>query len=126
MRPPFGVARAEADAVADVRQAVGEVMLDCQRETEGLQDALSQVSGFIAAERSSIETFQNLDHITQVHAELSRLFPALADCVRKGFCEPEGIASTVRLVSLRDRLFDPETPQRRSDPKPGEVSLFSD
>lgn len=110
--------------VADVLLAMGQLMSDCHRECLALQDAISQTLPATGAEPRHATTMQNLDHMTQVHEDLARLLPELADAISRDVGPVNGLAEALRLMSLRHRLFGYEPNSPPASHNPGEVSLF--
>lgn len=110
--------------IPELLTAIGSLMGDCHREALALQEAISHAINLESADVAAVTAYQRLDHVTQVHEELSRLLPAVAKAVANGSENPDELASNLRLVSLRDRLFGKGRDQDRPAPRPGEVSLF--
>lgn len=109
--------------LADVLLALGDLMRDCHRESLALQDAISRTLPRDPEALSRLQTYQQMDHVTQVHADLARLLPELAKAVVSDDGGIDHLSDTLRLVSLRDRLFGQERAQGPLPP-PGEVSFF--
>lgn len=109
-------------SAADVLLAIGRLMDDCHREALALQEAISLSLPMDAADLSRLETYQHLDHVTQVHADLGRLLPELSRALEDDARRVDHLAGTLRLISLRDRLFG--TADARAAPPSGEVSFF--
>ncbi|MEQ9041765.1 MAG: hypothetical protein RIE24_25870 [Silicimonas sp.] len=109
--------------LADVLLALGDLMRDCHRESLALQDAISRTLPRDPEALSRLQTYQQMDHVTQVHADLARLLPELAKAVVSDDSCIDHLSDTLRLVSLRDRLFGQERAQGPLPP-PGEVSFF--
>ena len=103
---------------------MGRLMEDCHRESLALQDAISTSLPMDAADLSRLETYQHLDHVTQVHEDLGRLLPKLSGALRDDAGSIDGLAETLRLFSLRERLFDKAGAHREPRHLSGEVSFF--
>ena len=110
--------------VAHVLEAIGALMKECHAESLSLQDAVSVSMPIDDISLSRLETYQHLDHMTQVNEDLSRLLPALAAAVNDGVTEIDHLAGTLRLVSLRDRLFRASGPGKENTAVSGDVSFF--
>lgn len=110
--------------VAQVLEAIGALMKECHAESLGLQDAVSVSMPIDDISLSRLETYQHLDHMTQVNEDLSRLLPALAGAVNDGVTEIDHLAGTLRLVSLRDRLFRGNGGEMTDTAISGDVSFF--
>lgn len=100
--------------IPEVLSAIGALMADCRREALALQDVISEALPSRGVDLSAATTYQRLDYVTQVHEELSRLLPALADAIDNGNGNTDGLASSLHLDSLRDRLFG----KREADHRP--------
>ena len=110
--------------VAQVLQAIGALMKECHAESLSLQDAVSVSMPIDDISLARLETYQHLDHMTQVNEDLSRLLPAMAAAVNDGITEIDHLAGTLRLVSLRDRLFRQPGPGKANTAVSGDVSFF--
>ncbi len=110
--------------VAQVLEAIGTLMKECHAESLGLQDAVSVSMPIDDISLCRLETYQHLDHMTQVNEDLSRLLPALAAAVNDGVTVVDHLAGTLRLVSLRDRLFRGHGDTAPKTAISGDVSLF--
>ncbi len=110
--------------VAEVIAAIGDLMRDCHHQSLDLQDAVagSVSHGKVTPER--LRTFQSLDHLTQVHADLARLLPALSTALQQEVAAHESLATTLRLASLRVRLFGADQDDATSPNDAGDVSFF--
>lgn len=114
---PFGT------SVADVLRAMGQLMQDCHRECLALQVAISAAPA-ADPDPDHVAAFQKLDHMTQVHEDLARLLPELAEALNTGVGAVDGLAEALRLISLRHRLFGFERGAPISVQAPGDVNFF--
>jgi hypothetical protein len=110
--------------VADVLSAMGLLMQECHRQSLALQEAVSADLRRDPAAVARLETYQALDHATQVQDDLARLLPALAEALRTRNAAPDELAAKLRLVSLRRRLFAASEGWATPVPQTGEISFF--
>jgi hypothetical protein len=113
-----------ATTLAEVLEAVGNLMKECHAESLSLQDALSISLPMEDLDLSRLDTYQQLDRMTQVNEDLSRLLPALALALKEGVTDIDHLANTLRLVSLRERLFTSHQPVAEKAASSGDVSFF--
>lgn len=111
-------------SVAEIIAAIGDLMRDCHRQSLALQDAATGSLSPRKVTPERLKTYQSLDHLTQVHADLARLLPALSRTLQHGHETNEDLTSTLRLASLRKRLLgsDQDRPVTVNDA--GEVHFF--
>lgn len=107
--------------VADVLSDMGELLRDCHQRSLALQDAMTSVTGSASGTADALETFQALDHVTQIHDDLARLLPALATSLRRGKATREDLARTLNLQSLRTRLLGVASSVK---PPSGDIHMF--
>ena len=110
--------------LANILQALAEVMRDCHCHSVELQDAISTTLSSGKADAQSLRTFQGLDHVTQVQEDITRLLPALARISGETAADADSLANSVHLISLRDRLFSDSSLPVRIRSRPGDVDFF--
>lgn len=113
-----------AASLAGILGEIGALMRECHRESLALQDALADGLAGGGASPDGIRTFQNLDHLTQIQDDLARLMPALSAALLSEGRADESLPATVRLASLRCRLFGGEAAAGSSLQAPGDVNFF--
>ena len=110
--------------VANVLSAMGLLLQECHRQSLALQEAVSADMRRAPGAVARLETYQALDHATQVQDDLAHLLPALAEALRHHHTAPRELAGKLRLVSLRQRLFGVTEDGCAAAPTSGEISFF--
>lgn len=110
--------------VAEVLLAMGRLMEECHRKSLELQEAISLSLPVDGTDPSRLETYQHLDHVTQMYEDLGRLLPRLSRALRTDAASIDDLAATLRLHSLRERLFDAAAAGHEPRHFSGEVSFF--
>lgn len=108
--------------VADVLDAMADLMASLQANDLALQNALSSLAVH-ARSSPEMNDLQHVDLLTQTHGDLANFLPTLAAALKGETVDKDALQSRLSLRSLRDTLFvGPET--QNSDFEPGELSML--
>ncbi len=106
---------------ADILDNIAKLMATFHESDVALQNALSGLTARLDAP-AAMKELQHIDLITQVHADLARMLPVLAQALRSQPTSRESLLSSLTLRSLQEALIDPRVDAEEA--MAGELSLF--
>jgi hypothetical protein len=104
-QPPDTLPSANAEFAARIIGARGQLMTDFHDRDIAVQTAVSDMTSTAEGHGLNFSDLQHIDLVTQVHEDLARFLPKLAQGLREGDLVENSLASTMTLRSLQDALL---------------------
>lgn len=110
---------ANAEFAARIIGALGQLMTDFHERDIAVQNAVSDMTSTAEGHGLNFSDLQHIDLVTQIHQDLARFLPKLAQGLREGDLVENSLASTMTLRSLQDALL--RGPVSNAEPEAEEV-----
>ncbi len=95
----------DAEFVARIIGAIGQMMTDFHARDIAVQDAVSDITSKPTSSGMNMSDLQHIDLVTQTHADLARFLPLLAKSLRSGDVSEQSLTGSLTLRSLQDALL---------------------
>lgn len=111
----------DPEVVATILVNAANLMASFHKSDVALQNALSALTAQ-STPGAAMHELQHIDLITQVHADLAKMLPVLADGLRTTTVTQQDLCAALTLRSLQQALIDPD--EETEEHSAGELSLF--
>lgn len=96
----------DAEFVARVIGALGQMMIDFHSRDLAVQNAVSEITTGPSSSGMNMSDLQHIDLVTQTHADLARFLPLLAQTLRSNDVNEHNLKGSLTLRSLQDTLMN--------------------